>query len=94
MIMRMMAGWVARALAAQMSAAAQESPLATVLLRAAESVADFHRQLSGVVAEERYLQEVKAFARYAGRLVSPLHTSYASIGGSGSFKSTWTINFC
>jgi hypothetical protein len=42
---------------------AQEPTLATVLARAASYVAEFHRQFSGIVAEERYLQEVKAVGR-------------------------------
>jgi hypothetical protein len=45
-------------------AAAAEPTLPTVLNRAAAYVAEFHRLLSGVVAQERYLQEVK---RYANR---------------------------
>ena len=43
-------------------AGAQEPKLAVVMHRAAAYVAEFHRQLSGVVAEERYTQEVKALA--------------------------------
>jgi hypothetical protein len=41
-------------------AAAQEPALATVLARAAAYVAEFHRQLSGIVAEEGYVQDWKA----------------------------------
>jgi hypothetical protein len=37
--------------------AAQEPTLATVLGRAADYVADFHRRLSSIVAEERYVQD-------------------------------------
>lgn len=37
--------------------AAAETTLATVLQRAAAYVADFHRQLSSIVAEERYAQD-------------------------------------
>src|SRR6266849_753176 len=48
------------------AAAAQQLTLARVLDRAATYVADFERQLSGIVAEERYVQEVKAFARRSG----------------------------
>jgi hypothetical protein len=44
-------------------AATQEPTLATVLARAAAYVAEFHRQFSGIVAEERYVQEVKAVGR-------------------------------
>jgi hypothetical protein len=39
--------------------AAQEPTLAVVLERAAAYVADFHRQLSSIVAEEQYAQEWK-----------------------------------
>lgn len=42
------------------AAALQEPTLATVLARASAYVAEFHRQFSGIVAEERYVQEVKA----------------------------------
>jgi hypothetical protein len=45
-------------------AAAEQPSLTTVLNRAAAYVAEFHRLLTGVVAQERYLQEVK---RYANR---------------------------
>ena len=41
------------------SAAAQQETLATVLDRAGQYVVEFHRQLSGIVAEERYVQEVR-----------------------------------
>jgi hypothetical protein len=40
-------------------AAAQQPSLATVLERAAAYVADFQRQLSSIVAEERYIQDWK-----------------------------------
>jgi hypothetical protein len=46
--------------------AAQPVTLARVLERAATYVDDFERHLSGIVAEERYVQEVKAFARRPG----------------------------
>ena len=57
-------------------AAAQPPTLARVLDRAATYVADFERQLSGIVAEERYVQEVKAFARRAG---CPANATYTAI---------------
>jgi hypothetical protein len=58
---------------------AQRQPtLATVLDRAAAYVADFHLQLSGVVAEERYVQEVKAFANRPGRLTNPVRSELLS----------------
>ena len=41
-------------------AAAEEPSLEVVLARAAAYVAEFHRQLSGIVAEERYVQDWKA----------------------------------
>ena len=37
---------------------AQETTLATVLERAGTYVSSFHHQLSGVVTEEHYVQEV------------------------------------
>jgi hypothetical protein len=58
--------------------AAADPPLTTVLERAAAYVADFHRQLSGVVAEERYVQEVKAFARRPARVVNPVRSELHS----------------
>jgi hypothetical protein len=45
-------GWVLAA-----PAAAQEPSLRTVLIRAAAYVAEFHRQLSSIVAEEKYVQD-------------------------------------
>lgn len=69
---------VAPALAASMPAAAQEPSLAVVLQRAAEYVAAFHRQFAGVVAEERYWQDVKAFGTRPGQLTNPLRTELRS----------------
>src|SRR6266849_5809554 len=57
-------------------AAAQPLTLARVLDRAATYVADFERQLSGIVAEERYVQEVKAFSRRSG---CPAEATYTAI---------------
>jgi hypothetical protein len=71
MSMRPIAWCIVLALAAARPAAAQEPSLATVLQRAGQYVADFHAQFSGVVAEERYVQEVKAFANRPGQLVNP-----------------------
>jgi hypothetical protein len=48
---------VAIALAGSAPAASQEPSLSAVLDRAAAYVADFHRQLSSIVAEERYVQD-------------------------------------
>ncbi len=59
-------------------AAAPEPKLEAVLERAAAYVADFHQQLSGVVAEERYVQEVKASARRPGRLTRPMRSELHS----------------
>jgi len=59
----MLAQWVTVAAAvwvAAQPAAADETPLATVLARAATYVAEFHRQLSSIVAEEQYVQTVYA----------------------------------
>lgn len=76
MTMRDVALCVVMAVAAAEPAAAQEPTLATVLQRAGAYVAEFHRQLSGIVAEERYIQEVQAFSRRGG---CPGNATYASI---------------
>jgi hypothetical protein len=68
----------ALAFAAASPVPAQEPPLARVLERAAAYVADFHLQLSGVVAEERYVQEVKAFAHRPERLTNPMRSELRS----------------
>jgi len=57
-------------------APARPAPLDTVLERAGAYVAEFQRQLSGIVAEERYVQEVKAFARRSG---CPATATYTAI---------------
>jgi len=62
-------------------AAAQPLTLARVLDRAATYVADFERQLSGIVAEERYVQEVKAFARRSGCPASGTYMAILSCRG-------------
>jgi hypothetical protein len=74
-------------------AAAQEPSLATVLERAGAYVTQFERRLSGIVAEERYVQEVQRFhtrngcpstatyqstLRCQGNLVSPMRTELKS----------------
>jgi hypothetical protein len=46
-------------------AAAQQTTLTTVLQRAGAYVAEFHRQLSSIVAEERYVQDWRQ-SRHAG----------------------------
>jgi hypothetical protein len=70
-VKRVLMQWVAAGAVAWMSApaaAADEPALAAVLERAAAYVADFHRQLSSIVAEERYVQDVyPAAGRDAGR---------------------------
>jgi hypothetical protein len=92
---------VALVLAAASSASAQEPKLAAVLERAAAYVADFHLQLSGVVAEEHYVQEVKAFARRPGRLSNPMRSELHSdlllvkpIGGGEwtEFRDVFEVN--
>lgn len=50
----------ASAIAAPYRIAAQTPTLPTVLDRAAAYIADFHRQLSSIVAEERYVQDWKS----------------------------------
>lgn len=52
-------GGFGAATAAGSAGAAQEPTLAVVLERAAAYVADFHRELSSIVAEEQYAQEWK-----------------------------------
>jgi hypothetical protein len=63
-------------LAAAAPAAAQEPSLATVLQRAGAYVAEFERQLSGIVAEEHYVQDVHQFAKRRG---CPGNATYASV---------------
>jgi len=56
--------WAAAALAALATsgaAASRDAALDEVLARAGAYVTAFHRQFSGIVAEERYVQDVKAF---------------------------------
>jgi hypothetical protein len=61
---RILVQWVAVwAVAWLAEPAAQEPSLAAVLERAGAYVAEFQRQFSGIVAEERYTQQVKAVAR-------------------------------
>lgn len=50
-------------LASRPGAAPQEPTLAAVLERAASYVADFHRRLTSIVAEERYIQDWKLVTR-------------------------------
>lgn len=78
MTMRTVAVCVTLTLGADAPSAAQEPTLATVLQRAGAYVADFHRQLSSIVAEERYVQDVKAFAKGPGRLTMPMRTELLS----------------
>ncbi len=47
-------------------AAAEEPKLATVLERAGAYVTELQHQLSGIVAEERYTQEITAFSKRGG----------------------------
>ena len=61
--------------AAAIPATAQEPTLTTVLQRAGAYVEKFHRQLSGIVAEERYVQEVQAFHKRNG---CPSNATYQS----------------
>ena len=57
---------------------ARETTLAEVLARAGRYVTEFERQLSGIVAEEQYAQEVRRFGRGAGRLVNPMRIELRS----------------
>ena len=78
MRMRLGAWAVTLMLVHSLGTAAQEPTLAVVVERASEYVAAFHRQFAGVVAEERYEQEVKAFARRPGQLATPMRTELRS----------------
>jgi hypothetical protein len=71
---RLLVQWVAVCAVASLAqpAAAQEPALAAVLARASAYVAEFHRQLSGIVAEERYVQEWKALGRRGMRAATSL----------------------
>jgi hypothetical protein len=101
MRIRLGAWAVALALVLSLPAAAQEPSLAVVLQRAAEYVAAFHRQFAGVVAEERYQQEVKAFSSRPGQLTNPLRTELrsdlllvrpANGGGWTEFRDVFEVN--
>jgi len=54
------------------SAAAQQETTATVLDRAGQYVVELHRQLSGIVAEEHYVQEVQNAPRGGSYRFMPL----------------------
>ena len=56
------------------SASAQEPSLDVVLARAGAYVVEFQRLLSGVVSEERYVQDVHPDSTKAGRFASPAVT--------------------
>jgi hypothetical protein len=101
MSIRITAWAAALLLVHSMPAAAQELSLAVVLQRAAEYVAAFHRQFAGVVAEERYEQEVKAFARRGGQPTIPVRTELRSDlllvrpttgGGWTEFRDVFEVN--
>jgi hypothetical protein len=66
MRLRILIGCVVIALAAADRAAAEKPTLADVLTRASDYVAGFERQLSGIVAEEQYVQEILTFAKRQG----------------------------
>jgi len=59
-IFRTAAAFLALAACLTPSSAADEPALGAVLARAGAYVADFHRQLSSIVAEERYVQDWRA----------------------------------
>jgi len=60
------------------AASAQTPTLDEVLARAGRYVTEFERQLSGIVAEEQYVQEVIRFGRGPGRLVNPMRITLRS----------------
>jgi len=57
---------------------AREPTLDEVLARAGRYVTEFEHQLSGIVAEEQYGQEVRRFGRGPGRLVNPMRIDLRS----------------
>lgn len=59
-------------------ASAQEPTLANVLERAAAYVTGLQRQLSGIVAEERYIQEITSVANRGGKPLVPLREELRS----------------
>ena len=78
--------WLPLALSAALPFCAPALPLTAlapdvldaVLARAGAYVEEFHRQLSGVVAAERYVQEVKAFAQRPRRLTNAMRSELHS----------------
>src|SRR5260370_1392492 len=67
-IVGLLAGWPAVRVATP--AASEPPPLPDVLHRAPVSVAERQRQLSGIVAEEQYLQDVRSPRRW-GKIGGP-----------------------
>ena len=61
-----------------LSVAAAEPSLQQVLARAAAYVESFERELAGLVGDERYVQEVKAFSPGGGSLTTPMRTELQS----------------
>jgi hypothetical protein len=74
------AGWGLAALASTASPAAQEPALDAVLARAGAYVVEFQRQLSGVVAEESYVQNVRTPSGTTSRTnqLAPTHRELKS----------------
>ena len=63
---RLLVQWVAVCAVASLAGPAEaQETLAEVLDRAGRYVVEFHRQLSGIVAEEHYVQDVRAAPRSA-----------------------------
>ena len=77
---------------------AQEPTLATVLARAGAYVAEFQRQLSGIVAEEHYVQEVgrstaerltPTYQATDPRAVTPMRTNAESMKPVRAGRTRW-----
>jgi hypothetical protein len=72
--------WVSAAIGTLLACSlqAREPNLDEVLARAGRYVTEFERQLSGIVAEEQYVQEVRRFGRGPGRLLNPMRIELRS----------------
>jgi hypothetical protein len=78
-IVALAAGFAGLAIVTASSAAVAEDPsLATVMRRAAAYVVEFQRQLSGIVAEEVYVQDLRQMDQVPGPSVTASHRELRS----------------
>jgi hypothetical protein len=97
-----MGRWIVAATIASLAgpASAQGPSLEEVLGKGMAYVADFERQLTGIVAEETYTQEMLAFTPRPGQLVDPVRTQLKSdlllvrTGGDGylEFRDVFAVD--